>query len=66
MTHTSFSTELSEEHDVWVIMDESFLDFREDREKYTVRHLTKKYPHLFVVQSMTKFFALPGLRLTTQ
>ena len=55
--------ELSEEHGVWVIMDESFLDFREDREKYTVRHLTKKYPHLFVVQSMTKFFALPGLRL---
>ena len=48
---------------VWVVVDESFLDFREDREVYTVRHLTKRYPYLFVVQSMTKFFALPGLRL---
>lgn len=48
---------------VWVVVDESFLDFREDREVYTMRHLTKRYPHLFVVQSMTKFFALPGLRL---
>ena len=47
----------------WVIVDESFLDFREDCEEYTVRHLVKSYPHLFVVQSMTKFFALPGLRL---
>ena len=28
-----------------------------------MRHLTKRYPYLFVVQSMTKFFALPGLRL---
>lgn len=48
---------------VWVVVDESFLDFREDREVYTMRHLTKRYPYLFVVQSMTKFFALPGLRL---
>ncbi len=48
---------------VWVVVDESFLDFCKDREEYTVRHLTKKYRHLLVVQSMTKIFALPGLRL---
>lgn len=55
--------EEAEGRGVWVVMDESFLDFREDREEYTVRRLVKRYPHLFVVQSMTKFFALPGLRL---
>lgn len=55
--------EKTEERGIWVIVDESFLDFREDGERYTVRHLVRRYPHLFVVQSMTKFFALPGLRL---
>ena len=55
--------EETERRGVWVVMDESFLDFHEDREEYTVRRLVKRYPHLFVVQSMTKFFALPGLRL---
>ena len=55
--------EKAEERGTYVVMDESFLDFREDGEEYTSRHLTNEYPHLFVVQSMTKFFALPGLRL---
>ena len=55
--------EKAEERGTYVVMDESFLDFREDGEGYTSRHLTNEYPHLFVVQSMTKFFALPGLRL---
>ena len=47
----------------WILVDESFMDFRADAEKYTVKHLVEKYPRLFVVQSMTKFYALPGLRL---
>lgn len=47
----------------WMMVDESFLDFREDRERFSVRHLVGKYPRLIVVQSLTKFYALPGLRL---
>ena len=47
--------EKAEERGTYVVMDESFLDFREDGEGYTSRHLTNEYPHLFVVQSMTKF-----------
>jgi len=47
----------------WLLVDESFMEFREDAEKYTLRHLVEKYPRLFVVQSLTKFYALPGLRL---
>lgn len=47
----------------WVLVDESFMDFRSDAELYTVRNLVQQYANLFVLQSMTKFFAIPGLRL---
>lgn len=47
----------------WVVIDESFLDFLMYDNRYSVRDLVAEYPRLFVVQSLTKFFALPGLRL---
>ncbi|MBR1885272.1 MAG: threonine-phosphate decarboxylase [Schwartzia sp.] len=46
-----------------VVVDESFMDFRSDAEDYTVRALVASYDNLLVVQSLTKFFAIPGLRL---
>ncbi|NJE33679.1 threonine-phosphate decarboxylase [Megasphaera sp. SW808] len=46
-----------------VIVDESFLDFRSDSEQYAARSLVKQYDNLFVVQSLTKYYAVPGLRL---
>ena len=45
----------------FVVVDESFVDFLGD--EYSVRQLTKSYSNLVVVQSLTKFFAIPGLRL---
>lgn len=51
------------EHGTMILVDESFLDFREDREAYTVMPYVKDYENLMVLQSLTKFFALPGLRL---
>lgn len=45
----------------WILVDESFLDFREDAEGYTVRRLNDE--RLVVIQSLTKFYAIPGLRL---
>jgi len=47
----------------WLVVDESFLDFRADGDACTVRGLALGEPRLFVVQSLTKFYALPGLRL---
>ena len=44
-------------------MDESFLDFLTDSDRYTVIDQAANYKNLFVIQSMTKFFAIPGLRL---
>ena len=47
----------------WLLVDESFLDFLEETEPYTVRKLAETHAHVVVVQSLTKFYALPGLRL---
>ena len=47
----------------WLVVDESFLDFLLYDSRYTVRDLVAEYPQLFVIQSLTKFYALPGLRL---
>jgi len=46
-----------------VIIDEAFMDFVPDRAKYSVVDLVPKYDNLFVLYSLTKFFAFPGLRL---
>ena len=53
----------AQELKVQVIVDESFLDFLADREKYAVDRLVLEYANLLVVTSLTKFFAIPGLRL---
>ena len=45
----------------FVVIDESFVDFLGD--DHSLRQLTKSYSNLVVVQSLTKFFAIPGLRL---
>lgn len=47
----------------FVIVDESFLDFLEDRKAYTAKHLIGTYDNLLVLHSLTKFYAIPGLRL---
>ena len=49
--------------DVLVVVDESFMDFCADAAKVTARSLVAQYENLVVVQSLTKFFAIPGLRL---
>lgn len=46
-----------------VVVDESFIDFLPDSTDYTCRCLVSKYDNLVVLHSLTKFYAIPGLRL---
>ena len=46
-----------------VAVDESFLDFIKEVENYSVISLIKEYDNLFIIKSMTKLFAIPGIRI---
>ncbi|MFH0771549.1 MAG: threonine-phosphate decarboxylase CobD [Candidatus Omnitrophota bacterium] len=48
---------------VIIAVDEAFIDFVEDWQKFSVIEEAARSRNLLVLRSMTKFFALPGLRL---
>ncbi len=46
-----------------ILVDEAFMSFVPDEEKYSVVNLVCSYNNLVVLKSMTKIYAIPGLRL---
>ncbi|WP_286311399.1 pyridoxal phosphate-dependent aminotransferase [Romboutsia ilealis] len=46
-----------------LIVDETFMEFVEEEEKYSLVKYVEKYPNLFILKAVTKFFGLPGIRL---
>lgn len=46
-----------------LIIDEAFIDFIVPGEQVTLLSRLEKYPHIILIRSMTKFYAIPGLRL---
>lgn len=46
-----------------VVIDECFMSFVENNDKYTVIELLKKYSNLIILKAFTKIFAIPGIRL---
>jgi threonine-phosphate decarboxylase len=46
-----------------IVIDEAFMDFVEDDEKYSVIRDAPLMDNLIVVRSLTKFYGFPGLRL---
>lgn len=56
-------TDLAARKGTDIIVDESFLDFLPSDKAYSVVDLAERCDSLFVIRSLTKFYALPGLRL---
>lgn len=46
-----------------VVIDESFLDFIKEAEDYSAINLINEYNNVFIIKSMTKLFAMPGIRI---
>lgn len=51
------------ELDIFVMVDETYVEFVKDVELISSVALTKKYDNLIVLRGVSKFFASPGLRL---
>jgi threonine-phosphate decarboxylase len=50
-------------YDTYLVIDEAFLDFIEPDKRHTLLPELAVYPHVILVRSMTKIFAIPGIRL---
>ncbi len=49
--------------DAVLVVDECFLDFVENKEKYSIVDKIHKYDNLIVLKAFTKIYAIPGIRL---
>lgn len=47
----------------FLVVDECFLNFTENSEKYSLVDLMYKYDNLILLKAFTKIFAIPGIRL---
>jgi threonine-phosphate decarboxylase len=50
-------------HDCMLIVDESFIDFAQDRDKETLEGDIANYPNLAIFKSMSKAYGICGLRI---
>lgn len=55
--------EWCEEHQITMVLDESFIDFAEPDDTFLSENLLCRYPNLFVIKSISKCYGVPGLRL---
>lgn len=50
-------------HDIFVMIDETYIEFAEDYDSINCIPLTGEYDNLCLLRGVSKFFAAPGLRL---
>ncbi len=48
--------------DIFLLVDEMYIEFTDDYEEITAVPLTDEYQNLAILRSVSKFFAVPGLR----
>lgn len=48
---------------LYLIIDEAFIEFLDNESNYSFIPLLKDFPNVIIVRSLTKFYAIPGLRL---
>jgi len=61
--HVTEIVERALEENVFVFLDEDFLEFVDGEESFSLVSKVERYPNLFVLKSFTKIFGLTGLRV---
>jgi threonine-phosphate decarboxylase len=55
--------EIAAKNNLLVFIDEAFIEFVDDKKRYSLAREVKNYENLFVLRSLTKAFGLAGLRV---
>ncbi len=55
--------DICKQYDIFVMVDETYVEFAEDMEEITSVPLTHYYNNIIILRGTSKFFASPGLRL---
>ena len=50
-------------HDIFVMIDETYVEFAPEIDKITAVPLTREFSNLMVLRGVSKFYAAPGMRL---
>ncbi|NUU78713.1 threonine-phosphate decarboxylase CobD [Paenibacillus xylanilyticus] len=53
----------AEKTDTVLVIDEAFMDFIPEARRQSLASPLQEYPQVIIIRSMTKFYAIPGLRL---
>ena len=55
--------DVCKQHDIFVMVDETYVEFTENMENITAVSLTNYYNNIIILRGTSKFFSAPGLRL---
>jgi threonine-phosphate decarboxylase len=55
--------EYAEQTNTYLVIDEAFIDFLPRRKQLTLLQELERFKHVLIIRSMTKIYAIPGLRL---
>jgi L-threonine-O-3-phosphate decarboxylase len=50
-------------NNTYIVIDECFLDFVENKDSFSVKDILNKYDNLIILKAFTKIYAIPGIRL---